>query len=111
VDIDDRVLAARIIQDALGGGGLAGIDVGDDADIADVSERSSTGHYNDLMTIGPFPDLSTTKGAPNPTRPGRDYKGDISEIADGAALYSHPTRKAKSRVRYLDCTGRIFKME
>jgi len=63
------------------------------------------------MTIGPFPDLSTTKGAPNPTRPGRDYKGDFSEIADGAALYRQPTRKAKSRVRYLACAGRIFKEE
>jgi hypothetical protein len=63
------------------------------------------------MTIGPFQDLSTTKGAPNPTRPGRDYKGDFSEIADGAALYSHPTKKAKSRVRYLACAQRIFKGE
>jgi hypothetical protein len=61
------------------------------------------------MTSGPFRDRSTTKGAPLPTRPGRDFKGDISEIADAAALYSDPTGKAKSRVRYLACAKRIFK--
>jgi hypothetical protein len=63
------------------------------------------------MTIGPFPDLSTTKGAPNPTRPGRDGKGDFSEIADRAALYRLTTTKAKSRVQYLACKERIFKRE
>ena len=44
VDVDDRVLAPRVIQDALGRRRLAGIDVGDDADVADVRKRGSTGH-------------------------------------------------------------------
>ena len=44
VDVDDVVLAAGVIKDALRRGGLAGVDVGDDADIADIGKRSSTGH-------------------------------------------------------------------
>jgi hypothetical protein len=44
VNIDNRVLAPRVIQDALGRRGLAGVDVSDDADIADIGERSCTRH-------------------------------------------------------------------
>ena len=44
VDVDDRVLAPRVIQDALGRRRLAGVDVGDDADIADVGKGGCTGH-------------------------------------------------------------------
>ncbi len=50
VDVDDGVLAARVIQDALGGRGLAGIDVGDDANVADVGQRCSTGHCYGSIT-------------------------------------------------------------
>jgi hypothetical protein len=44
MDVDDRVLASRVIQDALGRRRFAGVDVGDDPDIADIGKRSSTGH-------------------------------------------------------------------
>jgi len=44
VHVDDGVLAARVVQDAFGGGGLAGVDVGDDADVADIGKRNGTGH-------------------------------------------------------------------
>ncbi len=36
VDLADLVSDARVVQDALGGGGLAGIDVSHDADVADL---------------------------------------------------------------------------
>src|SRR6202023_2311650 len=38
VDIDDGVLTPRVIQDALGRRRLAGVDVGDDADIAYIGK-------------------------------------------------------------------------
>jgi hypothetical protein len=38
------VLLARVIKNALGGGGFTGIDVGDDSDIADVAQGRCTGH-------------------------------------------------------------------
>jgi hypothetical protein len=44
MDVDDRVLAPRVIEDALGRRRLAGVDVGDDADIADIGEGCCTGH-------------------------------------------------------------------
>jgi hypothetical protein len=44
VDVDDGVLAPRVIEDALGRGRLAGVDVGDDSDIADIGKGCSTGH-------------------------------------------------------------------
>ena len=44
VDVDDRVLAPRVIQDALGRRRFAGVDVGDDADIADIGKGGRTGH-------------------------------------------------------------------
>jgi hypothetical protein len=44
MNIDDRVLAPRVIEDALSRRRLAGVDVGDDADIADIGERRSAGH-------------------------------------------------------------------
>ena len=50
MDVDDRVLAPRVIEDALGRRRLAGIDVGDDADVADVGEGRCTGHGEDSMT-------------------------------------------------------------
>ncbi len=37
VDVDDRVLAPRVVQDPLGRRRLSSIDVGDDSDVADVS--------------------------------------------------------------------------
>jgi hypothetical protein len=36
VHLTDLVRDARVIQDALGGGGLAGVDVSHDADVADL---------------------------------------------------------------------------
>jgi hypothetical protein len=44
MDVDDRVLASRVIQDALRRRRFAGIDVGDDADVADIRKSGSTGH-------------------------------------------------------------------
>src|SRR6185312_14122383 len=44
MDVDDRVLAPGVIQDALRRRRLAGIDVGDDADVADIRESGCTGH-------------------------------------------------------------------
>jgi hypothetical protein len=44
VNIDDGVLTPRVIQDALGRRGLAGVDVSDDADIADIGKRRCAGH-------------------------------------------------------------------
>jgi len=38
VNVDDGVLTPRVIQDALGRRRLAGVDVGDDADIADIGK-------------------------------------------------------------------------
>jgi hypothetical protein len=36
MDVDDGVLATRVIEDPLGRRRLAGVDVGNDADVADV---------------------------------------------------------------------------
>ena len=38
MDFDDRVLATRVIKNALGGRRLSGVDVRDDSDVADVSK-------------------------------------------------------------------------
>jgi hypothetical protein len=46
VDVDDRVLLARVIKNALGRRGLSGVDVGDDSDVSDVGKRRGTGHGN-----------------------------------------------------------------
>jgi hypothetical protein len=43
VNIDDGVLTPRVIQDALRGRRLAGVDVGDDADIADIGKGRCAG--------------------------------------------------------------------
>jgi hypothetical protein len=37
VNFADTVVGARVKQDAFGGGGLAGVDVGNDADVSEVS--------------------------------------------------------------------------
>ena len=44
MDFADLVSAARVIQDALGGRGFTGIDVGHDADISHLFERYSACH-------------------------------------------------------------------
>jgi hypothetical protein len=44
VDLDDRVLLARVIKNAFGRRRLSGVDVGDDSDIADVGKRRCTRH-------------------------------------------------------------------
>ncbi len=44
MDFADLVRAARVIQDALGGGGLTGIDMGRDADISHPLERYRSCH-------------------------------------------------------------------
>jgi hypothetical protein len=46
VHLADLVDAAGVVEDALGGGGLAGVDVGDDADVADFLERIFAGHWS-----------------------------------------------------------------
>jgi len=44
VNVDDGVLASCVVQDALGGRRLARVDVGDDADIANIGKGRSAGH-------------------------------------------------------------------
>ena len=44
VGLTDAVGAAGVVEDAFGHGRLAGIDMGDDADIADAFQRGRTGH-------------------------------------------------------------------
>ena len=51
VDVDDRVLAPRVIQDALGRRRLPGVDVGDDADVADVGKGGCAGHSEISITV------------------------------------------------------------
>jgi hypothetical protein len=47
VDLADLVDAAGVEQEALGHGGLAGVDVGDDADVADLVDlRHGPGHIS-----------------------------------------------------------------
>jgi len=48
VDLTELVGLARVEQDPLGRGRLAGIDVGHDADVADPLERCRAGHDFDL---------------------------------------------------------------
>ena len=57
MDVDDRVLAARVVKDAFGGRGLTGIDVRDDSDVSNVSKRRSTGH-------GEFPLINSESWGP-----------------------------------------------
>jgi hypothetical protein len=44
MNVDDGVLTPRVVQDALGRRRLAGVDVGDDADIADIGKGCCTSH-------------------------------------------------------------------
>ena len=44
VNVDDGVLAPRVIQNALGRRRLTGVDVGDDADIANIGKGRCAGH-------------------------------------------------------------------
>jgi hypothetical protein len=44
MDVDDRVLATRVIKYALGRRRLTGVDMSDDPDIADIGKRGGTGH-------------------------------------------------------------------
>ena len=44
VDLAHLVDLARVEEDPLGDGGLAGVDVGDDADVAGAGERVESGH-------------------------------------------------------------------
>src|SRR5216683_613566 len=44
VNVDDGVLTPRVIQDALGRRRLAGVDVGDNADIANIGKGRCAGH-------------------------------------------------------------------
>ena len=61
MDVDDRVLAPGVIQDALRRRRLAGIDMGDDADIADIGKRQSYGPYRSSITVEPA--VPVLKGA------------------------------------------------
>ena len=49
VNVDDLVLAPGVIQHALGGGGLARVDVGDDSDVAVELELFLPGHDGSLI--------------------------------------------------------------
>jgi hypothetical protein len=42
VNVDDRVLAPGVVQDAFGGRGFTSVNVGDDADIAYIGKSSGT---------------------------------------------------------------------
>jgi hypothetical protein len=46
MDFTDPVSPTGVIQNALGRGGLTGIDVGHDADISHLLECDSTGHIS-----------------------------------------------------------------
>jgi hypothetical protein len=85
MDIDDRVLAARVIQDALGRRRLAGVDVGDDADVADVGKGGCAGHNEVpwLFQVGrnrslPVPISGRIRTRRNPRR--RILRGDPAEV-------------------------------
>ena len=52
VNLTDLVGLAGVVEDALGSGGLAGIDVGHDADVAGVLKRSLLSHYSALPRSG-----------------------------------------------------------
>ena len=43
--VDDRVLAACVVQDALSGRGFTGVNVGNDTDVADIRKGGCTSHY------------------------------------------------------------------
>jgi hypothetical protein len=64
VDVDDGVLAPRVIKDALGSGGLSGIDVGNDADIADVRKGGRAGHNKLPITVAGKSNVSHQNGPP-----------------------------------------------
>ena len=51
MDVDDGVLASRIVEDALGRGRLTCVHMGDDADVSDVGERRLTGHHKISMVV------------------------------------------------------------
>ncbi len=44
MDLAELVGLAGVVEDALGHGGLAGVDVGHDADVADVGNGDFSGH-------------------------------------------------------------------
>jgi hypothetical protein len=48
VDFADLVRLAGVIQDPLGRGGLAGVDVRHDADVAVALDRMAAGHFKFL---------------------------------------------------------------
>jgi hypothetical protein len=55
MDLAHLIGATGIIQDALGRRRLAGIDVGHDADISDLSKWDNTGHFfKDLLRTTVF---------------------------------------------------------
>ena len=45
VDAAELVLGAGVVEQVLGGGGLAGVDVGDDAEVADVGQVESMSSF------------------------------------------------------------------
>src|SRR5690606_7839650 len=53
VHLDHLVLAAGVVQDAFGGGRLAGVDMGNDADVAVAADFSLPGHGCALRVRGP----------------------------------------------------------
>src|SRR5690348_12034056 len=51
VHLADFVRLARVIEDALGGRRLAGVDVRHDADVAIAFERMAAGHFNSSLAM------------------------------------------------------------
>jgi hypothetical protein len=51
VNIDDGVLTPRVVQDALRRRRLAGVDVGNDADIADIGKGCCTSHSENSVKV------------------------------------------------------------
>src|SRR5690606_9989182 len=52
VGLTDLVVDTRVVEDALGGGGLTRIDVGHDADVAGSFERILAGHLGSPTWVG-----------------------------------------------------------
>jgi len=101
MDLADLVGLPRVVEDALGGSRLPGIDVGHDADVAIPVERSLTCHgvvsksAAGATTVRGPPALQSSEKAGRPTRrtPHSGVSGGIAPRASGRlALDEGPRR-------------------
>ena len=114
MDVDDGVLAPRVVQDALGRRRLAGVDVGDDPDIADIGKRSSAGHGRFRAVLGDAVNSKPGPGAPGSDRlaaetgsghgsVGADSARNSGQSADSGRVFHQPGDRATSRMQ--GCVG------